>query len=180
MLNSVSVCVCHTAGDSHADRQNKESLMSLYKPWAVEPDLWWLVWTIFPTICHLLKWANSPAVADGKLPRNVTFSCQRSTAEQWAQAMYSHTVQALLNNILQSLSCNFSVLSFSFQWLYSFQKACKCLPVSSSTSLKGTVSERKAFTSVFQKEFRVWEHAASIEGEPAWYHLKRLQPLGHH
>lgn len=77
------VCMCHTAGDSHADRQNKESLMSLYKPWAVEPDLWWLVWTIFPTICHLLKWANSPAVADGKLPRNVTFSCQRSTAEQW-------------------------------------------------------------------------------------------------
>lgn len=66
--------------------------------------------------------------------------------------MYSHTVQDLLNNIFQSLSCNFSVLSFSCQWLYSFQKACKCLPVSSPTSLKGTVSERKAFLQYFKKD----------------------------
>lgn len=72
-----------TAGDRHVDGQNKESLMSLYKPRAVEPDLWWLVWTIFPTVCHLLKWANSTAVADGKLPRIVTFSWRQSTAEQW-------------------------------------------------------------------------------------------------
>lgn len=63
-------------------------------------------------------------------------------SEPEAAAMYSCTVEKVSNNIVIPImqACNFSICFLSpvsLQLLCSFQRACKCLPAPSVTSLRG-------------------------------------------